>query len=77
MDGVLFRFNENRTTGFKWTPDLRAEGPCKNHIRLVSENYFVQQTDEMMMGVGGTAYMTYEISNETNKGECTILFILK
>ena len=53
------------------------DGPCKNHISLVNEHYFVQETDEpMMMGVGGTAYKTYELSKDAQKGECIIPFIL-
>lgn len=69
--------HENRTTGFRWIADLDMEGPCKNHLKLVSENYFVRPSDPMMMGVGGTAYKTYELSKDIKeKGECVIPFIL-
>ena len=45
-------------------------------LRIVSDNYFVQKSDPMMMGVGGTKYMTFELSKDaTEKGECVIPFL--
>lgn len=55
---------ENRTTGFRWIPDLDMDGPCKDHLKLVSENYFVKTSDPMMMGVGGTTYKTFQLSED-------------
>ena len=67
---------ENKSTGYEWLTDVNADGPCKGKLKLVQEKYFVEPSEYMMMGVGGTKYQTYQLDEKAEHSkECTLPFI--